>query len=253
MLIAGAAAAHHDSLNEPPSQENTMAPGWQNPFAAAAARAAAVPKATGKKKDNIVIVEDLEVCAAIHEFLEADAKVKEAEADKKVAGGTAKPSCLSTYLEEFARDGSQPETMKFRTKEVKVDGKVVVPAGEQITLILQDRGEQYKVSDEQASNLRTLLGARAEEVILTDTDFGFDNNILNKPGVMDAIGMAISGMVEKKLLSEAEAGQLIQAENRTTVRKGTLANLATLCGKKKDLMEQVLAALGSHCSSYLKS
>lgn len=214
-----------------------------NPFAAAAAKAGSAPaKASTKKEKNIFIVEDPEVAKAIDDFCEAADKVKSFEADKEVAKGSAEPFCRTEFIKQFASDGRQPETIKFRT-----------PKGNTVTFVVQDRGERYEVSEEQMSTIKALIGEeKTEALLLRDMTFSFDNNILNKEGVMDKLGEKIAQLVAEKVLTEDEAAALLVAKSRTTVKKGTVEDLARICGSDCDTMEALLSALGSHASSYIK-
>jgi hypothetical protein len=214
-----------------------------NPFAAAAAKSAKPAAPNGKKKNDYILVEDAEVATAIDDFVAAHESEKQAKADKEVAAGVAEPHCRTEFLRMFAEAGRQPESSpKFRT-----------PAGNTVTFVVQDRGERYEVSEEQLQTLSTLLGEeKTEQVLLRGTTFSFNNDILNKPGVMEALGAKIGSLVSEGVLTEHEATALLEAKPRTTIRKGTLADLAKLCGNNPDQMEAVLSALGSHCSSYIK-
>lgn len=214
-----------------------------NPFAAAAAKSGGTVTKATKKKGDVVVVEDEAVATSINEFVAADAKVKQAKADQEVAKGVVTPFCREEFLRRFASDGRIPETLKFRTKD-----------GNQVTFVVQDRGELYGASDEQVQLLTGLLGEeRAEKVILRDMTFEFNNEILNKPGVMEALGAAISAMAESGTITQTEAGNLLVAKSRTTVRKGTLEDLARLCNSDPDVMAQLMEGLGSHTVAYIKA
>ena len=221
-----------------------MAKAPVNPFAAAAAGASAPKPPAGKKTADFVLVKDPEVAAAIDSFCEADAKAKQFESDKDVAKGVAVPFCRTEFLKRFAEAGRQPEnSIKFRTE-----------ASNSVTFVVQDRGEKYEVSAEQLETLRAILGdEKVEKVLLRDMTFSFDNSILNRPGVMEALGAKIGELVTDGVLSEAESAALLVANSRTTVRKGTLGDLARLCENNPDTMESLLAALGSHATAYIKS
>jgi len=217
-----------------------------NAFAQAAANAAA-PAPTGKKKDQNIVILDAEdhpdVITAIDEFIEADGREKQAKSDKEVSKGVAVPHCLQTFLEQYAAKGKQPPTTKFRT-----------PGGNQVTFVIQDRGEIYAAKPEQVETITAIVGeAKAATIILTDTKFSFNNAILNKPGVMDKLGHAIAELVTSGTITEADGDNILVAEARTTVRKGVVEELATICENDQGMMEQLLAALGSHSTQYIKA
>jgi hypothetical protein len=232
-----------------------------NAFAAAAAKASS-PAASGKKKDQNIVLLDAEenpdVIVAIDDFVEADAREKQAKSDKELHKGIAKPHCLETFLAAFAAKGKQPSTTKFRTPTVidpeDPEGKKVLSGGNTVTFVVQDRGELYKASPEQVETLTALLGEdKTAEIITEVTTFAFDPDILEKPGVMDKLGHAISELVTSGTISEADGGNLLVANSRTSVRKGVVEDLAQLCDKDADLMGQVLAALGSHSTQFIKA
>lgn len=214
-----------------------------NPFGAAAAKAASAPKAKAKKTEDIFTVTDPNIVKAIEAFVKASAEVKKYESDKEVCKGQAEPFCRGEFIKTFAEEGRQPETIKFRT-----------PGGSQVTFVVQDRGEKYTVSDEQLSTITAIIGEeKAGKVVLRDLTFEFNNEVLNKDGVMDALGKKIEEMVKAKVLTPKEAEDLLVAKPRTTVKKGTLEDLARLCDNDVDKMEGLMAALGSHVVSYMKS
>lgn len=218
-----------------------------NPFQAAAARAGGPKPAAAKKQRDIVPIEDEAISTAIIEFCEADSREKQAKADKEIAKGTALPFCRDHFLRQFAEDGRQPETMKFRAvKEGEGNGSTV-------SLIFQDRGQQYPVSAEQLETLRAMLGDKLDKIIVNDTTFEFDNDILNKPGVTEAVGGKLASLVADGVLTDAECGRLLVATPRTTVRKGVLADLARLCDNDPDKMTNLLGALGSHISCFFRT
>ena len=217
-------------------------PAKSNPFAAAAKKADA-PIEPGKKKQNIFKVQEPEVNSAIAEFIEASGAEKQAKADKEMAAATVKPFCRREWLSQFAVTGRKPDTLKFRTDD-----------DEMVTFIVQDRGERYGVSDGQMETLKALLGPKKlKGIVVDEMVFKFNNEILNKPGVMNALGAKIAQLVKDDSLSEAEAADLLVAEPRTTVLKGSLDSLSDLCGGDVDKMEAVMEALGSHVSHYIKA
>lgn len=213
-----------------------------NLFAKAKA-AAEQPETKKGKKENIVTVEDVEVGKAIVEFCKAAADVKQAEADKKLASGIAEPHCLKLYIQAFAATGRKPETTKYRDPE----------SGKQVTLILQDRSGTAQTSTEQIETLKTLLGEKkAASLLQEDTVFSFNNSLLEKDGVADAIQAAVDKMVKDKILTSAERDQIIKATPRTIIRKGVLEDLADIANKDPDTMEAVIEALGSNTTHYIK-
>ncbi len=217
---------------------------FANPFAAAKTTPAKESKK--KKNENIVTLPKGEVSEALDEFVAASAKEKEAKADKKVASGVVLPDVLTRFLEDFASTGEMPDTTKFRSH-----------SGKQVTLIVQDRGELYSLSEEQQEGLVQLIGEKkANQMILTTTTFKFNSGLIAKDGVMDVLGHhlteAIKELVENGKITDEEAADLLEADELTTIRKGSLKKLAALCDEDSDTMENVLDVLGSQTTSYIK-
>ena len=289
-------------------------PNAVNAFATAAANAGTAPKTTGKKSDGLVVVvgevidgklggADQEVAEAIDEFVSADGREKTAKAEKGMAKSTALPHCLTNFLETFAKAGRCPEkSIKFRTPEIKDgEGKVIKKAS-QVTLVIQDRGEQYVVSDEQMQTLIALVGEETtDEIVKHDMTFEFNNDVLNKDGIMPALGAKIQSLVTgdlaakalkdllaactigldaaqktemsaalkqanevmaaakeaeqsfEPLLTAEQSAALLIATPRTTVRKGVVADLARLCKNDPELMRNLLEAMKSHSTQYIKA
>lgn len=215
----------------------------QNAFSKAAKKASSNGVSNGKKEKPIIRVDDEEVSGAINDFVDAHERLKTAEADKGMASGVILPHCEDVFFSKFAEDERKPDTMRFRSLEDK-----------SVTLVAQDRGERYDVSEEQKSTLRTLLGKKTlKDVIFETTIFSFNTDILEKDGVMDVLGKAVEDLVKSGTLTQDEADSLLVAECKTRVRKGVLESLGRLCGNDPDLMKQVKDALGSHMSIYIKA
>ena len=222
-----------------------MTTAFANPFAAAQTT---TPKETKKKgKGEIIEVTDDLISESIDEFVEASKKEKEAKADKKVASGVVLPTALEKFIGQFCTEGRQPETMKFRSKE-----------GNQITLVVQDRGELYGVSDEQYDTLVSVIGENStNKIVLETTVFKFNPQIVAKEGVMDVLGPAIGEALQKLVndgaITDEEAGGLLTADSLRTIRKGTVADLSKVAGGDEDTMSNLIDALGSHVTTYVKS
>lgn len=213
-----------------------------NPFAVAQKNASIGIKS--KPQDpNVIDPEDPEIKNSIDQFIKAKTQEKEAKAAKEVAASSVKVFAKDVFFGIFAKDGAKPE------KNLTINGNKG-----SIKFIVQDRGndERYYIADEQLIILRQLLGQALEDDLVEYTKFSFDPTILNKPGVMDAFGACIANMVESDVLSQNDANSLLSAREVRTVKKGTVAKLAKLCGNKKELMEQVFQCLGSTVSAYIR-
>jgi len=196
----------------------------------------------GKNKTDkpVIDVDDTQVGQAIDQFISACSKLKVAEAEKKAAESIVRPSLRRKFLEIFAAATIRPRALKFRNPA----------SGATVTLVAQDRGS--KLNDEQIAHLKSILGDRVEEVVEHQRRFIFNNEVLSKPGVRDAVAEAIGELVKKGRLSAEDASNLLTVEETTVLRKGTLDKLAKLCESDPDRMEAVMDSVGSGLTTYVK-
>lgn len=212
-----------------------------NAFAKAAAKAA-VPQPKGKEDATIFTPTDDTILTSVDEFIDAKERAKKAESDQLVAQNEVMPWARKEYYKLFSKKGVTPEKMSILGK-----------SGKMVKLIFQDRSGKYDISPETLETLKTLLGVeKAEALVEETTDYSFDNAILYKDGVMDALGEAINGLVEKGLITAAESENILKAKPRRVVKKGVLDRLPDLCDNDSEQMQSVAEALGSNIVNYIQ-
>lgn len=219
-----------------------------NPFAKAAAGAAKPGSPKSAKQKDIITFSDAELSEAVDQFILYHKQEKQAESMKQAAQAKFKPQVIREYCAKFADASVKPDSLK-------VAGK----SDETVLFIVQDRGgdESKFISDEQFELMVNLIGEdKVAQVVNQYLKFTFDPEILQIPGVEDAIGAAVGGviakLVEDNVLTTAQSESLLQAKNVRSVKKGTLAKLAAVCDCNVDLMLQVFDALGTSVSAYFK-
>lgn len=189
------------------------------------------------KSSGIVTLDD--VAAEIDQFVEVSRKIKDLDSNKSVLQEEIKVSAINKWLAKYMEAGRVPDTMKFRGKESTV------------TFIMQDRGG--RASDEQMIGLKSLLGEeRAGRLIEEDTKFSFNSTALTKPEVREALGKCIENMAKSGILTQDEAENLIEATPVRMIKKGTVADLHNICHGQSNEMQNLLGALGSAATYYVK-
>ena len=218
-------------------------------FTKARSAAASQPATKSKKSTTWVVGGDQgeKVSAAIHELCQLSAQEKAIAAKKKLFATVVAKHAKEQYVGDFCDLGVSPETpMVVQNQD-----------GEKVTYVVQDRGGQYNVKDEQIEVLNQLLGPdRVEQLLYTEVSFGFDRTIFAIPGVAEhveqALEQAITTMVEKRVLTDEQADSLISAKEKTSFKPGTLDRAADICGKDRVRLSQFLDAMGSSCTRYVK-
>lgn len=187
------------------------------------------------------------VSHAVSEMVKLSAEQKATEAKISLHKDTVKGYAFDKFIQQFAGDGVLPPTPMT----------VQNSAGHSVTYVVQDRGGQYKVTEEQQEALGDILGPDAVKGLLyEETTYSFSRVLLMNPDVMDAIDKALESaknkLVRAGTLSEEEASELIVAESKTSFRPGTLERLATICGQDTVKMSAFLDAAGSSFTRYVK-
>jgi len=188
------------------------------------------------------------VAKAVKAIVGISAEQKALEAKMEVHKTVVKKYAHDNFVGDFTRDGVLPETpMKVQTAD-----------GEAVTYVVQDRSSQYKVSEEQQEALCELLGADAvPDLLYTEYTFKFNRQIMAIPGVQEAIDKALSSAVTKLVkggeLTEEQGDSLIEADERTTFRPGTLDRVPQIVGSDTNRVRQFIEIMGSCCTRYVKA
>ena len=136
--------------------------------------------------------------------------------------------------------------------------KVQTSNGEACTLVVQDRSAQYGVKADQEEALEELLGADAvDDLLYEETRIAFDRDVLAIEGVSEiveaALERAISKLMREEVLTEEQAGALIDPIVKKTFKPGTLQRLPLICGRNTSKMEEFVDVMGSSCVKYVKA
>jgi len=133
--------------------------------------------------------------------------IKNAEAEKELLDGQIKEVGRDKFLEMYKDEGFRPKNFNI------VDG------GEKILYVTSDtyQGSRYGLSPEKISLLE-----QYDDILESETTYTINAKVLNKPGVAEAISKMI---MSSKVLTDEDKAELIQAETKTVVRKGTIDRL----------------------------
>jgi len=169
-----------------------------------AAPAASAPKKKTTKDRTDVPVKG--IADSIARFDELKEIIKNAEAEQKLIDGKLKEIGRDTFLEMYQDEGYRPKNFNM------VDGD------ESIMYVMSDnyKGSRGGVSTEKADMLEPY------GVLESTTTYTINPDVLNKPGVAEAISKMI---MQSKVLTEEDKLELIKAETKTVVKKGTIDRL----------------------------
>lgn len=219
-------------------------------FNKAAEKSVINAKSAKPKKNTTWVVGDPKgdaVGKAIHELVELTAQEKAISAKKKLFATIVMKHAKTNHIADFCDLGVAPDTpMQIQNSD-----------GEKVTFVVQDRGGQYDVKEDQQSALIQLLGQDAAESLLyTETTLGFDRTILGIDGVSGAIEKALERVVTKLVkdgvVTADQADELITAKQKTSFKPGTLGRAAAIVGSDTTKLAAFLDAMGSGCTRYVK-
>ncbi len=214
---------------------------------AKAAAAVAAPK-SAKKSTVWLVPADSKEGVAVKELTKLTREAKTIEAKMGVFKGTLKTYGEDKYVGDYVRDGVSPETPTV----------IQTPDGDKVTFVIQDRGGQYGVKEDQKEALADLLGADvAKDMLYEETSFGFNRDVLAMPGVMEIVEKALESatkkLVNEGVLTEEQVEGLLDVSVKTAFKPGTLDRLVMLAGKDTNKVSQLLGIMGSSATRYVKS
>lgn len=218
-------------------------------FAKAAAKKDSAPKAA--KKSTTWAVGDAQgerVGLSVKELVLISGQMKALEAKKSLHSQVVSKFANQRFVGDFAALGVMPETPM----------KVVNGDGDSVTFVVQDRGSQYALKDEQVEALEAVLGVDATaDLIYDETTIQFNRSVMAVPGVSEAIEAAlekaISGLVKKGVLDGDTADELVEAKVKRALKPGTLDRAASLVGNDQTRLAAFIDAMGSGCTRYIKT
>lgn len=189
------------------------------------------------------------VAKSVKELVRLDAESKAIEANMGIHKTIVKKHAEELYVSTWADEGVGPDTpMYIQTSD-----------GERVTYVVQDRSGQYGVKDEQKDALAQLLGPDAVEGLLFDeTRFSFNREVMAIPGVQEAVEKALEEAVKKltggkkPVLTEEQAESLVDVEQKTAFKPGTLDRLSVIAGRDTNRIRQFLECMASSCTRYVK-
>ncbi len=213
-----------------------------NLFNAALKKADAPGEKVKKAKAEFVTCDDAVITKAIKDFCDAKDKEKSAKAEAGIAKVPIEEFANARFVEKFAEDGIKPESFK-----------IIGDDESQVTFIAQDRSGNYPVSDEQLEQITEAIGSdKANDLICETTTYSFSPEILRKKGVMEFLGRAMQTLVKNGVLTDEEVNELLVAKVTRVIKPGTLTLLANICEQKLPVMKQLVTALDSNVSTYIK-
>lgn len=223
---------------------------------------AAVKTTVKSKRETVWLVGDpagdvskdetVKVAKSIKELTALAVQAKAIEAKTGVHKGVIKAYAESRFVERYVDLGVHPETpMQVQNAD-----------GDKVTFVVQDRGSQYAIKDDQREALNGLLGEDAvTDLLYEETTFALNRDILAQPGVMAIVEKALESAIRKltddkdgKPVLPAElAEQLLDVKTKTAFKPGTLDRLTLICGRDTTKMSQFIEIAGSSITRYVKT
>jgi hypothetical protein len=192
------------------------------------------------------------VASSVHELVELASQAKAVEAKMSVHKSIVKEYAEQNYVRDYAGAGVSPETPMV----------VLNANGEKVTFVIQDRSSQYQVKDDQKDALNALLGEdAAQNLLYTETMFGFNRDVLAMPGVQEVVEKALENALKeltddkdgKPVLTPEQAEMLLDVKTKTAFKPGTLDRLTLICGRDTTRIGQFLEIMGSSATRYCKT
>lgn len=215
--------------------------------AAATAEKATVKKAAKKSTTWLVgsSEKDLKIAKSVAELCQLNAKKKAIDAKMAVHKTAVLGHARSSFFSTYAENGVFPETPMLVQNE----------DGQKVTFVVQDRSSQYAVKPEQLLALSQLLGGdAANELVAQEVTFAFQRSAMMNPEVQSVIEKHLEAAINEL----AEAGKIdgiedvLDVEQKTAFKPGTLQRLSIICGNDTTKMRQVVDAMGSAAVQYIK-
>ena len=191
--------------------------------------------------------EKKKVADAVGELVKISSEMKALKSKENIFKGVVSKYAEDCFISDFADVGVRPDTpMKVANSE-----------GSSVSYVVQDRGGQYNLKDDQIEALSEILGPdAAQDLLYTETTIQFSRHIMAIPGVADEVERALESAVKRLMKAEVLTGdaadELIEVNQKTAFKPGTLDRAATLVGQNKTRLKQFIKAMGSSCCRYVK-
>lgn len=190
--------------------------------------------------------ESKKVSESLTQLVRLSADSKSLEARMSIHKGVILKHAKESFYRDYAADGIKPESpMIVRNAD-----------GDQITFVVQDRSGSATIKDDQRAELERLLGEDGvEKILVNETDFKFSRAALELPAVMKVVEKhleaALAELEKKGILPEGV--DLLEVEQAVRVRAGTIDRLGLIVGKDSTKMAEVVEAMGSSVTKYVKA
>lgn len=187
------------------------------------------------------------IAKAVKQLVALEAEKKTVEAKMNIFKTQVKRYAEESFVRDYVALGCCPDSpMTVQNSD-----------GEKVTFVVQDRGSQYGIKDDQKEALVDLLGENAaEDLLYEETSFGFSREVLSLPGVQEVIEKHLVNAMEElqksNVLSEEQVGELLTVKNTVTLKPNTLQRLTSICGKDVTRVKQFLEIVGSSITRYIK-
>lgn len=186
---------------------------------------------------------------AVHQLMVLQAEAKAIEAKMGLAKTMVKNHATEKFIAAYVEAGAMPDSPM----------RVVNADGESVAFVAQDRSSQYAVKPEQMTALNELLGEDAADgLVYEEVSFGLNREILALPGVQEVVEKALEGALkkltsgEKPILNAEQAEMLLDVKLQTSFKPKMLDRLVLICGKCVNRVQQLLGAMGSCATLYVK-
>ena len=178
-------------------------------------------KKTASKKEKLRLkVDDPEFFNMIEQLQELNERMKTDKSKADLISSEVKEISKEKWAEYYQETGKNPGSVMIESKELGDTAQVMfVPQDKYIT-----------IDNERAKELIEEFG---EDVVETDTQFSFDNTMIQKYG--EVLSRLIS---ECEDIEDDDKGQIIKAVVKHSVAKGTINNLSEL-GDVQEVMESI--------------
>ena len=200
-------------------------------------------KAAGGAKKKGVVWKGDEVGEAVHELVRLNAEKKAIDAKMKLWKADVKRHADRCFVKDFAALGVMPESpMRVQNAD-----------GEQVTYVVQDRSGSARLTDDQVGAIHEVLGDESD-VVGVELSIQFNRAALANPKVFKAVEQAVE-RVANKLVKEGlieEPSDLVDVEEVTRLKPGTLSRAALVTGNDVVRLEEFLDVVQGSVVRYVK-
>lgn len=164
----------------------------------------AAPATSAKKGKEEIVIDDAAAFQSIARLQEIKNQIEGLEAEQKMVYGEVRQLGVDSFVQKYENEKRFTESFV-----------VVAKDGDKTAQFLFAPTDNYiKIDEERAEMLK---GKYGEDAVADQTEFVFDNDMLEK------YGDVISKLIEKsKDIAEADKEKLFKAKTKIAVRKGVI-------------------------------